>query len=239
VKQRQRAAAGAKPPHGDGEWYASVFSAEEWGLIQRRLESTPDALDAEVAVMRVLIRRVMERLGADDPAQALPLVRQAVDSICRALRAQRVLKGEAADSLAAAIAVALKEIGQEMGIDSGGDGVACEPTPEPGDELAALFVWQCAGARRAKLNTQIRTLVAQRPHARCAGRRWKCTGPSASTRLRYCGSARAPNAGLKLRARRLRGYGPAVAVHQGAAAGVRGVTGGRVCRPASVCGQTG
>jgi hypothetical protein len=120
VKQRQRAAAGEKRPRSDGEWYASVFSAEEWGFIRSWLESTPDTLDAEVAVMRVLIRRVMERLGADDPAQALPLVRQAVDSICRALRAQRVLKGEAADSLAEAFALALREIGEEVGM--GGEG---------------------------------------------------------------------------------------------------------------------
>jgi hypothetical protein len=120
MKRRQQPAAGQERPRTDAEWYASVFNAEEWALIQHWLESTPDTLDAEVAVMRVLIRRVMERLGADDPAKALPLVRQAVDSICRALRAQRVLKGEAADSLAAAFAVALREIGEELGLEGGG-----------------------------------------------------------------------------------------------------------------------
>jgi hypothetical protein len=116
MKRRRRSSAGQESPRTDAEWYASVFSAEEWALIQQWLESTPDAVEAEVAVMRVLIRRVMERLGADDPAKALPLVRQAVDSICRALRAQRVLKGEAADSLAEAFAVALREIGEELGV---------------------------------------------------------------------------------------------------------------------------
>jgi hypothetical protein len=122
MKRRQRSVCDQERPRTDAEWYASVFSAEEWALIQRWLESTPDTLDAEVAVMRVLIRRVMEHVAADEPGKALPLVRQAVDSICRALRAQRVLKGEAADSLAAAFAVALKEIAEEMGVGLGAVG---------------------------------------------------------------------------------------------------------------------
>jgi hypothetical protein len=120
MKRRQQPAAGQERPRSDAEWYASVFSAEEWAQIQQWLDSTPDMLDAEVAVMRVLIRRVMERLGGDDPATALPLVGQAMDNICQALRAQRVLKGEAADSLAAAFAAALREIGEEVGREQPG-----------------------------------------------------------------------------------------------------------------------
>jgi len=116
MKRRQRPAAGSERPQSENEWYTSVLSTEEWAQIQRWLESSPDTIHAEVAVMRVLIRRVMERVGDDDPARALPLVRQAVDSICRARRAQRVLTGDAADSLAAAFAVVLREMGEEMGI---------------------------------------------------------------------------------------------------------------------------
>lgn len=119
MKRRQQSSGVQEPQRTDADWYASVFSAEEWAVIQRWLEATPDTLDAEVATMRVLIHRVMERLGADEPAKALPLVREAVDAICPALRAQRVLKGEAADSLAAAFAVALREIGEELGIEPG------------------------------------------------------------------------------------------------------------------------
>jgi len=66
--------------------------------------------------MRVMIRRVMERVGVDDPAKALPLVRQGVDAICRALRAQRVLSGEASESLAGAFATAVREMGEELGV---------------------------------------------------------------------------------------------------------------------------
>lgn len=118
MKRRQRASPVQKDAPPQAEWYAGVFSAEERALIERCLESAPETLEAEVAVLRLLIRRVMERLGADDPAKALPLVRQAVDSICRTLRAERVLKGEGADSLAAAFAVALREIGEELGVES-------------------------------------------------------------------------------------------------------------------------
>ena len=117
-------------------FYADVLSAEEWEDIRRQLgserpstemaEGPPEArttggpsaagTSGEVAVMRVLIRRVMQRIGEDDPLRALPLVRQGVDGICRALRTQRVLSGEGADSLSAAFAVALREIGEELGI---------------------------------------------------------------------------------------------------------------------------
>ncbi len=117
MKRRQPPPAPATPPANENDWYAGVLSAEEWAQIRQWLETTPDALDAEVAVMRVLIRRVMDRLGGDDPARALPLVRQAMDSIGRALRAGRVLKGEATDSLSAALATALREVGEEMGLE--------------------------------------------------------------------------------------------------------------------------
>ena len=116
MKRRQRPAAGPERPQSDSEWYAGMLSAEEWAQVRQWLESPADTVQAEVAVLRVLIRRVMERVGGDDPARALPLVRQAVDSICRARRAQRVLTGDAADSLAAAFAVVLREMGEEMGI---------------------------------------------------------------------------------------------------------------------------
>jgi len=102
-------------PRFTARWYASLFSAEERALIRRQLESPGHSIEMEVAIMRVMIRRVMERLGEDDPAKALPLVRQGVDAVCRALRAERVVKGDAADSLAAAFAVALREISEEMG----------------------------------------------------------------------------------------------------------------------------
>jgi len=102
---------------GDGDLvglYAHTFTPEERAEIARQLASPQRTLEAEVAVMRVMIRRVMERIGADDPLRALPLIRQGVDAICRALRTERVLSGEGADSLAGAFAVAVGEIAEEM-----------------------------------------------------------------------------------------------------------------------------
>jgi len=103
----------ASPP---AHFYENVFSAEELKDIGQQLASAQRALEMEVAVMRVMIRRVMERVGVDDPAKALPLVRQGVDAICRALRAQRVLSGEASESLAGAFATAVREMGEELGV---------------------------------------------------------------------------------------------------------------------------
>ena len=97
-------------------FYSSVFSPEEWAEIGRLLNAPSNSMEMEVAVLRVLIRRVLQRIGADDPLKALPLVRQGVDAICRALRTERVLTGESADSLSSAFATALREIGEELGL---------------------------------------------------------------------------------------------------------------------------
>lgn len=72
-------------------------------------------MDLEVAIIRVLMRRVLGRIGEDDPVKALPLVREAVDAICRSLRTQRLLTGESADSLAAAFGMAISEVAEELG----------------------------------------------------------------------------------------------------------------------------
>lgn len=103
-------------------FYARAFSAEELAEIGRQLESPQRSMEMEVAVMRIMIRRVLERSGESDPLKALPVVRQGVDAICRALRTARVLSGESSDSLAAAFAVALREISEELGIGDGGEG---------------------------------------------------------------------------------------------------------------------
>ncbi len=121
-----RPAGGRRHPDGAGRagqgLYGGVLGPGEWDELRRYIETqaakTADGSGTleEVAVMRTLIWRVMRRYE-NDPARALPLVRQGVDAICRALRTQRLLSGEGADSLSAAFAVALREIGEELGID--------------------------------------------------------------------------------------------------------------------------
>lgn len=102
-----------------GGLYERLFTAQEREQIGQQLESAHCSVDEEVALMRIMIRRVMERIGEEDPAKALPLVRQAMDAICRALRTGRVLSGEASDSLASALGLALNEIGEELGLNGG------------------------------------------------------------------------------------------------------------------------
>nr|MBC7245608.1 hypothetical protein [Chloroflexota bacterium] len=100
-------------------FYEGIFTEQEWREIKRQLASPQASLEMEVALLRVMIRRAIERMGEEDPLKALAAIRLGVDAIGRALRNQRVLSGEAADSLAEAFAVALREIGEEMGLDGG------------------------------------------------------------------------------------------------------------------------
>jgi hypothetical protein len=99
-------------------FYASAFGEQELHEIADQLQSPQLSTELEVAVMRVLIRRVMQRIGEKDPLKALPLIRLGVDAICRALRTERVLSGASADSLSGAFATALREMGEELGVDS-------------------------------------------------------------------------------------------------------------------------
>ena len=99
------------------DFYASAFDAGELEEIERQLAAPHMSTEMEVAVMRVMIRRVMKHLGAHDPVRAMPLIRQGVNTICRALRTERVLTGESSDSLTNAFAVALREIGEEVGLN--------------------------------------------------------------------------------------------------------------------------
>lgn len=67
-------------------------------------------LDAEIALTRVLILRALRE--AAEPAVYTRLI----EALCRQLRLQRQLGGEAADSLAAALGKVLDEVAAEMGI---------------------------------------------------------------------------------------------------------------------------
>jgi hypothetical protein len=111
-----RGRAQKKATSPQAHFYDDVFSEQELKDIGQQLASAQGELQMEVAVMRVMIRRVLAHIGVDDPAKALPLVRQGVEAVCRALRAQRVLSGEASESLTAAFATALREMGEELGV---------------------------------------------------------------------------------------------------------------------------
>jgi hypothetical protein len=95
----------------------SGVSAEDIALIERLGAMDAGDLIVELGLLRFYIRKVK---ADKDPVQVLSVLGEGVVRLAQVLRAQRVLKGEAADSLAAAIAVALKEIAEEVGIGLGG-----------------------------------------------------------------------------------------------------------------------
>ena len=79
-------------------------------------EKVAAAVAARAAPRLTLQREELLLETGGGVVKALPLIRQGVDAICRALRTERVLTGESADSLAEAFGVALREIGEELGI---------------------------------------------------------------------------------------------------------------------------
>lgn len=85
------------------EFFKDIFSPEELEAVNR-LVTRGEPMEVEMAIIRVLLRRVMKAIGTEDPKQALPLVRQAVDAMCRTLRTQRVLSGQAGETFAETLA---------------------------------------------------------------------------------------------------------------------------------------
>ena len=94
-------------------FYAELFTPQEI-LDMARYAADPD-LDDEIGILKVLIRRVVE--AEENPSKSLALITRAVGQLTRSLKARRALSGEAANGLAGAIAAALDEIGNELGLD--------------------------------------------------------------------------------------------------------------------------
>ncbi len=96
------------------EFFAGVFTEEEYQSVRGLVETRNQPLEVEMALIRVLLRRVMERIGEDDPAKAMPMVRQALDVMCRTLRTQHLLSGDAADTITASIATLAEQVSLAM-----------------------------------------------------------------------------------------------------------------------------
>jgi len=101
------------PPGGPGlpegllQFYAGALTPEEFADIRRHMATPDRSTDVEVAVIRVMIRRVLQDIGPDEPAKALPLVRQAVDGICRALRTGHAIGAASAAEMARSVQEAM------------------------------------------------------------------------------------------------------------------------------------
>lgn len=100
--RRRRGAADAR------RLYGGLFSDEERAALAGALEQ--DDLEQELQLLRVLIRRAVAE-GLD-----LETISRSIGRLAQAARIQHVLRGDAAKSLDAALARALEEIGNELGI---------------------------------------------------------------------------------------------------------------------------
>lgn len=94
--------------------YADLFTAAELDALAQA--TADESVDAEIALLRLAIRRVIERYGEDDPARALELLRRGVDSLVRAIRARRDLTGKPDDGLTERLDAALDELANEWGV---------------------------------------------------------------------------------------------------------------------------
>lgn len=88
-------------------FYTTRLSAEERALLAAA--SQLEGVEAEIAVLRVLIRRVV---GAGD----LEAARRGIDTLCRTLRMRHDLDESATDRLSASIERVLDSVGGELGV---------------------------------------------------------------------------------------------------------------------------
>lgn len=90
------------------EFFRDIFSPEEYEAVNRQV-TLGQPMEVEMAIIRVLLYRVMKSIGTTDPKQALPLVRQAVDALCRTLRTQRVISGQAGETFSQTLAALIEQ----------------------------------------------------------------------------------------------------------------------------------
>ncbi len=88
--------------------YQDLFSAEERAALTGAAESND--LEQELGLLRVLIRRGVAE-GLD-----LETLSRSIARLAAALRVQHVVRGQAAKNLDDALARALEEIGNELGL---------------------------------------------------------------------------------------------------------------------------
>ena len=92
----------------DRRRYGSLFTAEERAVLAGAAESND--LEPELELLRVLIRR-----GVADGLD-LETLSRSIARLAQALRVQHVVRGQAARNLDEALARALEEIGNELGL---------------------------------------------------------------------------------------------------------------------------
>ncbi|HEY8475637.1 MAG TPA: hypothetical protein VIN09_02075 [Chloroflexota bacterium] len=89
------------------DFYARLLTPEERADLAAAAQL--DGIDAEIAILRVLIRRVASQGDLD-------AARKGIDTLTRALKVQYALSDRATDNLSQALVRVLDEIGRELGM---------------------------------------------------------------------------------------------------------------------------
>jgi DNA-binding response OmpR family regulator len=102
-----------------GGFYGTAYSVAEIAALLAR--SADPSLKDEIAATQIATRRVMQRLHQElDPAEyrrLANLVFTGANTIARLMQAQHDLWGESADDLAKAIAQAVDQLNEELGME--------------------------------------------------------------------------------------------------------------------------
>ena len=111
-------AAGSASPQTRRPARAANRPARPAGALALDCTATVDVagLDHEVALLRAAIRRLAGGEDAADQVKTLAELRHQIDTLCTALKTQRVLSGGDADVVSKALAQVLEEIGDGMGV---------------------------------------------------------------------------------------------------------------------------
>ncbi|HEX2988167.1 MAG TPA: hypothetical protein VHS06_08365 [Chloroflexota bacterium] len=105
-RYHRRYASGGTLPGDRPSFYSDVM---EEGALELEVASALHGVEDEIAVLRMLIRRVA-REGD------LEATRKGIETLCRALKVQYALDGRSADGLAGSLAKVLDEVGNELGM---------------------------------------------------------------------------------------------------------------------------
>ncbi len=97
----------AAEQRGSRGFYAEKLPDEEQQALAVAAEL--DGIDSEIAVLRILIRRVVT-------AGDIEAARHGIDTLCRTLKARHALDGRSADQLAISLEHVLDTLGGELGV---------------------------------------------------------------------------------------------------------------------------
>lgn len=97
---------GQRVRESERSFYADVL---EEGALELEVAAALRGVEDEIAVLRMLIRRVARKGDVE-------ATRKGIETLCRALKVQYALEGRSAEGLAGSLARVLDELGNELGM---------------------------------------------------------------------------------------------------------------------------